>query len=108
MRCLIVDDEPLAHEVILTYLADIPFLENGGQCYRATEALPVLNNESIDLIFLDIRMPKLNGLDFIRTLQQRPLIIVMDLLGFKEATWGNDSFTHFSRDNNGIYLCQGA
>jgi DNA-binding LytR/AlgR family response regulator len=76
MRCLIVDDEPLAHEVILTYIADIPFLENVGQCYRATEALSVLNNESIDLIFLDIRMPKLNGLDFIRTLPQRPLIIV--------------------------------
>ncbi|WP_229213959.1 LytR/AlgR family response regulator transcription factor [Dyadobacter psychrotolerans] len=76
MRCLIIDDEPLAHEVILAYMADIPFLENAGQCYRATEALVFLSNQTVDLIFLDIRMPKLTGLDFIRTLQQRPLIIV--------------------------------
>ena len=76
MRCLIVDDEPLAHEVILAYMADIPFLENVGQCYLATEALAFLNTQTVDLIFLDIRMPRLNGLDFIRTLQHRPLIIV--------------------------------
>lgn len=76
MRCLIIDDEPLAHEVILAYMADVPFLENAGQCYLATEALAFLNKHPVDLIFLDIRMPKLSGLDFIRTLQQRPLIIV--------------------------------
>ena len=76
MRCLIVDDEPLAHEVILAYMADVPFLEKAGQCYLATEALNFLNKQTVDLIFLDIRMPKLSGLDFIRTLQQRPLIIV--------------------------------
>jgi DNA-binding LytR/AlgR family response regulator len=76
MRCLIVDDEPLAHEVVLSYIADVPFLESVGQCYLATEALAFLNDHPVDLIFLDIRMPKLNGLDFLRTLQQRPLIIV--------------------------------
>lgn len=76
MRCLIIDDEPLAHEVVLAYIADVPFLENVGQCYLATEALNFLNKHTVDLIFLDIRMPKLSGLDFIRTLQQRPLIIV--------------------------------
>lgn len=76
MRCLIIDDEPLAHEVILTYMADVPFLEKAGQCYLATEALTFLNKHAVDLIFLDIRMPKLGGLDFIRTLQLRPLIIV--------------------------------
>jgi len=76
IRCLIVDDEPLAHEVILKYIEDIPFLETVGQCYLATEALSFLNTHTVDLIFLDIRMPKLSGLDFLRTLQQRPLVII--------------------------------
>ncbi len=76
LRCLIVDDEPLAHDVILRYLEDIPFLEKAGQCYLATEAFAFLNHHAVDLIFLDIRMPKLSGLDFLRTLSQRPLVVI--------------------------------
>lgn len=76
IRCLIVDDEPLAHEVILKYMEDVPFLEPVGQCYLATEALSFLSTHAADLLFLDIRMPKLSGLDFLRTLQQRPLVII--------------------------------
>lgn len=76
LRCLIIDDEPLAHEVILEYSKDVPFLEICGQCYRATEAFELLNKTEIDLIFLDIRMPKLNGLDFLRALQRKPLVII--------------------------------
>jgi DNA-binding LytR/AlgR family response regulator len=76
IRCLIVDDEPLAHAVILKYMEDIPFLEVAGQSYLATEALSFLSTNQVDLIFLDIRMPKLSGLDFLRTLQQRPLVII--------------------------------
>lgn len=76
LRCLIVDDEPLAHDVILRYLEDIPFLEKAGECYLATEAFAFLNHHAVDLIFLDIRMPKLSGLDFLRTLNQRPLVVI--------------------------------
>jgi two-component system LytT family response regulator len=76
IRCLIIDDEPLAHDVILKYAEDVPFLEICGQCYRATEALEFLNRNAIDLIFLDIRMPKLTGLDFLKTLRQQPLVII--------------------------------
>jgi two-component system LytT family response regulator len=76
IRCLIVDDEPLAHQVILKYVEDIPFLEVVGQSYLATEALSFLSTHAVDLIFLDIRMPKLSGLDFLRTLQQRPMVII--------------------------------
>lgn len=76
LRCLIIDDEPLAHDVILTYLEDIPFIEVIGQFYRATDALDFLSKNEIDLIFLDIRMPKLSGLDFIRTLTHKPIIII--------------------------------
>ncbi|WP_293307846.1 LytR/AlgR family response regulator transcription factor [Pedobacter sp. UBA5917] len=76
LRCLIVDDEPLAHGVITEYAKDIPFITIAGHCYRATEALDYLSRQQVDLIFLDIRMPKLNGLDFLRTLQQKPLVII--------------------------------
>lgn len=76
LQCLIVDDEPLAHDVILQYARDVPFVEIVGQCHLATEALAFLNQRPVDLIFLDIRMPRLNGLDFLRTLQHRPLVII--------------------------------
>jgi DNA-binding LytR/AlgR family response regulator len=76
LRCLIVDDEPLAHEVILKYMQDVPFLEKAGQCYRATEAMEFLSRHTVDLIFLDIRMPTLSGLDLLRSLQQKPLVII--------------------------------
>lgn len=76
LRCLIIDDEPLAHDVILTHVEDIPFLQVVGQCYRATDAFDFLSKNEVDLIFLDIRMPKLSGLDFIKTLTHPPLIII--------------------------------
>lgn len=76
LRALIIDDEPLAHDVIIAYAKDIPFLEIAGQCYLATQAPPILNREVIDLVFLDINMPKIKGLDFLRTLKEPPLVIV--------------------------------
>lgn len=76
LRALIIDDEPLAHDVIIAYAKDIPFLEITGQCYLATQALPILNRETVDLIFLDINMPKIKGLDFLRTLKEPPPVIV--------------------------------
>ncbi len=76
LRCLIIDDEPLAHKVILEYTKDVSFLKIVGQCYLATEALSLLNNQEIDLIFLDINMPKLKGLDFLKTLQKKPIVII--------------------------------
>lgn len=76
LKALIIDDEPLAHKVILEYAKEVPFLEIVGQCYLATEALVVLQQKEIDLLFLDINMPKLKGLDFLRTLQKKPLVII--------------------------------
>lgn len=76
MRCLIVDDEPLAHDIILRYMEDVPFLKLAGQCYRAAEALDFLSKHSVDLIFLDIRMPKLSGLELLRTLKHPPIVII--------------------------------
>jgi len=76
MNTLIIDDEPLAHEVIMGYAKSIPFLEISGQCYLATEAFTLLQEKEIDLIFLDIHMPKLKGLDFLRSLKRPPIVIL--------------------------------
>lgn len=76
LRTLIVDDEPLAHKIILKYAEDTSFLEIVGQCYLATDALKFLKTEPVDLIFLDIQMPKLKGLEFLRILDKRPLVII--------------------------------
>ena len=76
LRCFIVDDEPLAHTIIQKYMEEVPFLELSGQCYRAAEAPAFLHQTPVDLLFLDIQMPKLNGLDFLKTLNQRPLVII--------------------------------
>ncbi|MEL7422476.1 MAG: LytTR family DNA-binding domain-containing protein [Bacteroidota bacterium] len=76
LKALIIDDEPLAHKVILQYAKDLPFLEIVGQVYKATDAYALLQNGGVDLLFLDINMPTLKGLDFLRTLTDRPAVIV--------------------------------
>lgn len=76
LRALIIDDEPLAHKIILEYANATPYLEIVGQCHLATEALVFLQQQEVDLIFLDIQMPKLKGLDFLRTLAHKPIVII--------------------------------
>ncbi len=76
MTCLIVEDEPLAAEVLEDFIKQIPFLHLVNKCEDAIFALEVLQREKIDLIFLDIYLPKLKGLDFIKTLENPPKIII--------------------------------
>ena len=76
LRALIIDDEPLAHKVILQYAKDLPLLEIVGQVYKATDAYEWLQNGTVDLLFLDINMPTIKGLDFLRTLSIRPAVII--------------------------------
>ena len=66
-NCIIVEDEPLAAEVIKDYVLQIPFLELKGVCTDALYAMDLLLQEKIDLMFLDIHLPKLKGLDFLKT-----------------------------------------
>jgi two-component system LytT family response regulator len=75
IRCLIIDDEPPAREIIRRYVQEIPTLQLMGECANAIQALTVLQQQSIDLLFLDIRMPQLNGTDFIKTLKNPPKVI---------------------------------
>jgi len=69
-NCIIVEDEPLAAEVLQDYISQVPFLELVKVCSDAIYAMEVLQQEKIDLVFLDIHLPKLKGIDFIKVLNQ--------------------------------------
>ena len=75
-NCIIVEDEPLAAEVVKDYILQIPFLQLKGICTDALYAMDLLQKEKIDLMFLDIHLPKLKGLDFIKTLKKPPQVII--------------------------------
>ncbi|WP_343307234.1 LytTR family DNA-binding domain-containing protein [Chitinophaga niabensis] len=81
LQALIIDDEPLAHEVISLYAKDIPFLQIAGHCYQATEALEYLSKNHVDLLFLDIQMPRIKGLDLLKILKKKPLVIITSAYG---------------------------
>jgi response regulator of citrate/malate metabolism len=75
-KCIIVEDEPLAQNILKKYIADHPSLELVATCTDALEAQLILNKQSIHLIFLDINLPKLSGINFIKSLLQSPHIIL--------------------------------
>jgi DNA-binding LytR/AlgR family response regulator len=76
IRYLIIDDEHIAHDIIKGYCDMLPNMQLMEHCYDALEALDYLNSNSVDLIFLDINMPKLKGFDFLKTLSSKPKVIV--------------------------------
>lgn len=76
LRCLIVDDETLAQDVIEKYIGTLPTLELVGKCENAIEAISFLHNNKVDLMFLDLNMPELSGLDMLKTLQDPPKVIL--------------------------------
>lgn len=75
IKCLVIDDEPLARETIEEYIAKIPSLELVASCKHVFESLEYMNNGDIDLLFSDIHMPEVNGIDFIKSLQNPPYVI---------------------------------
>ena len=75
-KCLVIEDEPLAAEILEDYIRQISFLELKGVSGNALDALDMLQAGDVDVIFLDIHLPKLKGLDFIRTLKTPPQIII--------------------------------
>ncbi len=76
IRCLVVDDEPPAREIIRRYVEAMPLLQLAGECGNAIEAFGFLQQHTVDLLFLDIRMPQLNGNDFLKTLKNPPKVIL--------------------------------
>lgn len=75
IRCLIVDDEPPAREIIRRYIEQVSSLQLTGECGNAIQAFSFLQQQPVDLLFLDIRMPQLNGNDFLKTLKNPPKVI---------------------------------
>ena len=75
IRCIAIDDEPLALQQIAAYIGKVPFLELAGQCQSAIEARQMLEQDTVDAIFCDINMPDLNGMDFVKSLQAAPLVV---------------------------------
>lgn len=77
LRCLLVDDEPLAHTVLRTYLDRLPGLATwAGSCYGAVEALTCLRATPVDVLFLDVDMPELTGVELLRALPQPPAVVL--------------------------------
>lgn len=76
IRSLVVDDEPLAHQVLTQFISQTPGLTLAGTCRNAMEAYEHLTQHPVDLLFLDIEMPLMNGLSFLRTLKNPPKTII--------------------------------
>jgi len=77
LHCMAVDDEPLALELLEDNISKVPYLHLEATCSNAMEAIKVLQEKPIDLIFLDIQMPGLTGLQFIQSMTERPMIILI-------------------------------
>ncbi|MBC6992518.1 LytR/AlgR family response regulator transcription factor [Hymenobacter sp. BT491] len=75
LRCLLVDDEPLALRLLASFVERVPFLTLAGTCRSALEALETLQRTPVDVIFLDIQMPDLTGVEFVRSLRPQALVI---------------------------------
>ncbi len=75
IKALLVDDEPLALEVLETYIEQIPKISLVAKCTNAIEASEILDKEDVDVVFLDIQMPQMSGIDFVKSLRKPPLIV---------------------------------
>jgi DNA-binding LytR/AlgR family response regulator len=85
MRCIAVDDEKWVLDLLVDNISRVPFLQLVGRCKNALEAIELLHREAVDLIFLDIQMPGLNGIQFVQSLQHPPMIIFVT--AYKEHAW---------------------
>ena len=81
IRCIAIDDEPLALRQIAEYIKKTPFLELAGLCGSAIQAMEMLDTTLVDLMFVDINMPDLSGMEFVKTLENPPLIIFVTAYG---------------------------
>ena len=76
LKCVIIDDEPIARKVIQEYIEEIEFLELAGQAENPLKAMAILNAQDIDILLLDINMPKINGIDFLKSSRSTASVII--------------------------------
>ncbi len=76
MNCLVIDDEPLARKGLLNYIDEMPFLSSQGTGTNAIDLTLLLESNDVDLVFLDIQMPKMNGIEYLKTVKNPPLTII--------------------------------
>ena len=76
LQCIVADDEPIARQILEGYIKEMPRLELVASCKDAFEILQVLENKTVDILFLDINMPKLSGLSLLKTILHRPQVII--------------------------------
>ncbi|WP_292945409.1 LytTR family DNA-binding domain-containing protein [Olleya sp. UBA1516] len=76
LQCIIADDEPIARQILENYIQAIPNLKIIASCKNAFEVLEILQTKTVDILFLDINMPKLSGLSLLKTMQQKPSVII--------------------------------
>ncbi|GAB4032080.1 LytR/AlgR family response regulator transcription factor [Spirosoma gilvum] len=76
LNCVIIDDEPLAREGLASYVREVDFLQLTGTCENPIELISLLDRQPADLIFLDIQMPKMSGIDFLKIAQKPPMVII--------------------------------
>jgi DNA-binding LytR/AlgR family response regulator len=76
LKCIIIDDEPVARKVLQEFVGEIDYLELIGYAENPLKAMPLLNEHDIDIVFLDINMPKINGIDFLKSYKTKARIII--------------------------------
>jgi DNA-binding LytR/AlgR family response regulator len=76
INCVIIDDEPLAREGLASYVREVDFLGLAGTCENPLELIKISDQQQVDLIFLDIQMPKMNGIEFLKIMQNPPMVII--------------------------------
>jgi DNA-binding LytR/AlgR family response regulator len=76
LHCIIADDEPIARQILENYIETVPNLELMASCKNAFEVMDFLQSNTVDILFLDINMPKLSGLSLLKTMQQKPNVII--------------------------------
>lgn len=76
LQCIIADDEPIARQILENYIESIPNLEIVASCKNAFKVLEIIQERTVDILFLDINMPKLSGLSLLKTMQQKPSVII--------------------------------
>ena len=79
IRCLAIDDEPMALDKLKNYIMKVPYLELAAACTCPSEAMAYLAENQVDAIFVDINMPDINGMDFIKGLAEPPMVVLRPL-----------------------------